>query len=109
MATDSLSFTSALSVALAVVFLVITIGISLYKLIDGSVEMPRLLPEIVDISSFLKLFTAVPVVVTAYVCHYNGNAHCSLFLLGFQFQAYFLASLFSWWNRRLRILLDDLA
>ncbi|KGN61271.1 amino acid transporter AVT6A [Cucumis sativus] len=71
---DSLSFTSALSVALAVVFLVITIGISLYKLIDGSVEMPRLLPEIVDISSFLKLFTAVPVVVTAYVCHYNVHS-----------------------------------
>ncbi|XP_038893937.1 amino acid transporter AVT6A-like [Benincasa hispida] len=68
---DSLSFTSALSVALAVVFLVITIGISVYKLIDGSIKMPRLLPEIFDISSFLKLFTAVPVVVTAYVCHYN--------------------------------------
>lgn len=68
---DSLSFTSALSVALAVVFLVITIGISVYKLIDGSIKMPRFLPEIIDISSFLKLFTAVPVVVTAYVCHYN--------------------------------------
>ncbi|XP_023527556.1 amino acid transporter AVT6A-like [Cucurbita pepo subsp. pepo] len=68
---DSLSFTSALSVALAVIFLIITIGISVYKLIDGSIQMPRLFPEIIDVSSFLKLFTAVPVVVTAYVCHYN--------------------------------------
>ncbi|XP_022155039.1 amino acid transporter AVT6A-like [Momordica charantia] len=68
---DSLSFTSALSVALAVVFLIITVGISIYKLIDGTIEMPRMLPEIFDVTSFLKLFTAVPVVVTAYVCHYN--------------------------------------
>lgn len=77
---DSLSFTSALSVALAVVFLIITVGISIYKLIDGTIEMPRMLPEIFDVTSFLKLFTAVPVVVTAYVCHYNGNASCSLLL-----------------------------
>lgn len=69
---DSLSFTSALSVALAVVFLVITVGITTVKLINGSIMMPRLLPDITDLTSFWKLFTVVPVLVTAYICHYNG-------------------------------------
>lgn len=72
MFADSLSFTSALSVALAVVFLVITVGITVIKLIDGSIGMPRLLPDVTDVSSFFKCFTVVPVLVTAYICHYNG-------------------------------------
>ncbi|XP_065854825.1 amino acid transporter AVT6A-like [Euphorbia lathyris] len=71
---DSLSFTSALSVALAVVFLVITMGITAVKLIDGSIMMPRLLPNLTDMSSFWKLFTVVPVLVTAYICHYNVHS-----------------------------------
>lgn len=69
---DSLRYTSALSVALAVVFLVVTAGITVYKLLSGNVMMPRLLPEATDLTSVLKLFTAVPVLVTAYICHYNG-------------------------------------
>ncbi|OAY56987.1 amino acid transporter AVT6A [Manihot esculenta] len=71
---DSLSFTSALSVALAVVFLVITVGITTVKLINGSIMMPRLLPDITDLTSFWKLFTVVPVLVTAYICHYNVHS-----------------------------------
>ncbi|XP_068637813.1 amino acid transporter AVT6A-like [Aristolochia californica] len=68
---DSLRYTSALSVALALVFVVITAGITIVKLINGSIEMPRLLPIVTDISSIWKLFTVVPVLVTAYICHYN--------------------------------------
>ncbi|OVA15418.1 Amino acid transporter [Macleaya cordata] len=68
---DSLRFTSALSVALAVVFVVITAGITIVKLINGSIAMPRLLPEIPDLTAVWKLFTVVPVLVTAYICHYN--------------------------------------
>lgn len=68
---DSLRFTSALAVALAVVFLVITAGITAVKLVDGSVTMPRLLPDITNITSVWKLFTVVPVLVTSYICHYN--------------------------------------
>lgn len=68
---DSLRYTSALSVALAVVFVVITSGIVVVKLINGSIGMPRLLPEFVDQASFWKLFTTVPVLVTAYICHHN--------------------------------------
>ncbi|KAF2313716.1 hypothetical protein GH714_012855 [Hevea brasiliensis] len=71
---DSLRFTSALSVALAVVFLVITVGITTVKLINGSIMMPRLLPNVTDLTSFWKLFTAVPVLVTAYICHYNVHS-----------------------------------
>ena len=80
---DSLSFTSALSVALAVVFLVITIGISIVKLISGGVSMPRLLPDVTDLSSAFKLFTVVPVLVTAYICHYNGMQTVTYLLISF--------------------------
>nr|GMD56882.1 sodium-coupled neutral amino acid transporter 5-like [Ipomoea batatas] len=58
-------------VALAVVFLVVTVGITLYKIIDGTVLMPRLLPDVYNVTSFINLFTVVPVLVTAYICHYN--------------------------------------
>ncbi|KAM3192553.1 hypothetical protein ACQJBY_069647 [Aegilops geniculata] len=71
---DSLSYTSALSVALAVVFVVITAGIAIIKVINGTVAMPKLFPEIDDLSSVWKLFTAVPVLVTAYICHYNVHS-----------------------------------
>ncbi|KAL2522979.1 Transmembrane amino acid transporter family protein [Forsythia ovata] len=68
---DSLSYTSALSVALAVVFLIITVGITVFKLINGTILMPRLLPDVTSVMSFFNLFTVVPVLVTAYICHYN--------------------------------------
>lgn len=71
---DSLRYTSALSVALAVAFLVITVGISIVKLISGGVMMPRLLPDVTDLTSFFRLFTVVPVLVTAYICHYNVHS-----------------------------------
>lgn len=71
---DSLKFTSALSVALAVVFLAVTMGIAIYKIINGTIVKPRLLPNVHDLASFLKLFTVVPVLVTAYICHYNVHS-----------------------------------
>ncbi|KAK7295564.1 hypothetical protein RJT34_18474 [Clitoria ternatea] len=71
---DSLRFTSALSVALAVVFLVIAVGISIVKIISGGIGMPRLLPATTDFASLLNLFTVVPVFVTAYICHYNVHS-----------------------------------
>ncbi|CAM0914151.1 unnamed protein product [Alopecurus aequalis] len=68
---DSLSYTSAISVALAVVFVVITAGIAIVKLVGGQIPMPKLFPQVPDLASVWELFTAVPVLVTAYVCHYN--------------------------------------
>ncbi|KAL5080369.1 hypothetical protein RYX36_008790 [Vicia faba] len=68
---DSLRFTSALSVGLAIVFLIIAVGISIIKIISDGIGMPRLFPVITDAASVLDLFTVVPVLVTAYICHYN--------------------------------------
>lgn len=72
MVADSLRFTSAISFALAVLFIVVLIGITLYKLIEGSIKAPKWFPSVDDTSSFLNLFTAVPVLVCAYLCHFNG-------------------------------------
>ena len=68
---DSLRFTSALSVGLAVVFLIIAVGISIIKIISGGIGMPRFFPVFTDAASVFDLFTVVPVLVTAYICHYN--------------------------------------
>ncbi|WJX70726.1 Amino acid transporter avt6a [Trifolium repens] len=68
---DSLRFTSALSVGLAIVFLIIAVGISIIKIISGGIGMPRLFPVITDAASVFDLFTVVPVLVTAFICHYN--------------------------------------
>jgi sodium-coupled neutral amino acid transporter 2 len=50
---------------------VITAGIAIVKLISGGISMPKLFPEVTDLNSVWNLFTAVPVLVTAYICHYN--------------------------------------
>ncbi|CAM8987676.1 unnamed protein product [Rhodiola kirilowii] len=71
---DSLRYTSALSVALAVVFLVIMMGIFFIKLVSGGIMAPRLLPDLTDMASFWNLFTVVPVLVTAFICHYNVHS-----------------------------------
>lgn len=68
---DSLRYTSALSVGLAIVFVAITAGVAIVKLMEGSIRMPRLMPELIDQASFWKLFTTIPVLVTAYICHHN--------------------------------------
>ncbi|KAK9756534.1 hypothetical protein RND81_01G104200 [Saponaria officinalis] len=70
---DSLRYTSALSVGLAVVFVAITAGVAIVKLLEGTIRMPVLFPEVVDQASFWKLFTTIPILVTAYICHHNGN------------------------------------
>ncbi|KAK8950071.1 hypothetical protein KSP40_PGU020428 [Platanthera guangdongensis] len=71
---DSLRYTSTLSVALAVVFVVITAGIAVVKLLNGSISMPKLFPEIPNLASVWNLFTAVPILVTAFICHFNVHS-----------------------------------
>ncbi|CDY17030.1 BnaA08g03940D [Brassica napus] len=68
---DTLRFTSALSLVLAFVFLVITAGIVITKFYRGGLMKPRLYPNVTDLSSVWKLFTVVPVLVNAYICHSN--------------------------------------
>ena len=58
---------------LAIEFVTVIVGVVVVKLIDGSIEMPRLMPELVDQASFWKLFTTIPVLVTAYICHHNSK------------------------------------
>ncbi|KAM3712944.1 hypothetical protein ACJW31_01G217300 [Castanea mollissima] len=59
---DSLRFSSAISFSLAVLFLIGVIGVTIYKLIMGSIETPTLFPSVTDLASFCDIFTAVPVV-----------------------------------------------
>lgn len=73
MMLDSLRYTSALSVGLAVVFVAIIAGVAIVKLIEGGVGFPRLMPKLVDQASFWKLFTTIPILVTAYICHHNSK------------------------------------
>lgn len=72
MAAEALQYTSAIAVGLAVFFILIVIEITCYKLAMGTVKQPPLFPRIDDLASFWNLFTAVPVLVCAYLCHYNG-------------------------------------
>lgn len=71
--SDSLKWTSALSVALAVVFVIIIAGVTMWKLVAGEISWPRLTPDVHDQQSFWRLFTVIPVMVTAYICHHNGT------------------------------------
>ncbi|MBA0710885.1 hypothetical protein Golax_010140 [Gossypium laxum] len=68
---DSLRYTSALSVGFAIVFVAITAGVTIVKLMEGKIEMHRLMPKLENQASFWKLFTTVPVLITAYICHHN--------------------------------------
>ncbi|EEC71727.1 hypothetical protein OsI_04271 [Oryza sativa Indica Group] len=68
---DSLKFTSAVSILLAVVFMFISLGIAVYALFTGTAKMPRMLPDFSRLSSPFELFTAVPIVVVAFTFHFN--------------------------------------
>ncbi|KAK9664989.1 hypothetical protein RND81_14G082200 [Saponaria officinalis] len=66
--TDSLSYTSALSAGLAVLFLVIMVGIAVIKLLSGTVMMPRLLPDVTDLNYVLE---------TLHCCTCSGHGICN--------------------------------
>lgn len=75
MFADSLRFTSAVSILLAAVFMLISMGIALYALFSGTAKVPRMLPDFSRLSSPFELFTAVPVIVVAFTFHFNGTYH----------------------------------
>ncbi|XP_057475994.1 amino acid transporter AVT6C-like [Actinidia eriantha] len=68
---ESLSLSSAVGVLLAVVFVGICIFMAVSALLEGKTKSPRLLPKLDNQASFLNLFTAVPVIVTAFTFHFN--------------------------------------
>lgn len=64
---------SAVSVVLAIVFVGICSVMAITALIQGETKSPRLLPDLEDGVSFFNLFTAFPVIVTAFTFHFNGK------------------------------------
>ncbi|KAK1667483.1 hypothetical protein QYE76_055642 [Lolium multiflorum] len=68
---DSLRYTSAVSILLAALFMLITMGITVYTIFSGTAKMPRMLPDFSRLSSPFELFTAVPVIVLAFTFHFN--------------------------------------
>ncbi|GKA83026.1 transmembrane amino acid transporter family protein [Tanacetum coccineum] len=68
---DSLSTTSAASVALAVVFVVVAFVVAFIKVVEGKIEAPRLTPDFRSKTAILDLLVVIPIMSNAYVCHFN--------------------------------------
>lgn len=68
---DSLSLTSAASVALAVVFVVVCFVVATIKLIEGTIDPPRMTPDFGSKKAILDLLVVIPIMSNAYVCHFN--------------------------------------
>ncbi|CAH9092095.1 unnamed protein product [Cuscuta epithymum] len=68
---DSLSLTSGASVALAVIFVIVSFVIAFVKLVEGTIEIPRMAPDFGSTNAILDLFVVIPIMSNAYVCHFN--------------------------------------
>uniref|UniRef100_A0A5B7BAD1 Amino acid transporter transmembrane domain-containing protein n=1 Tax=Davidia involucrata TaxID=16924 RepID=A0A5B7BAD1_DAVIN len=68
---DSLSLTSAASVALAIVFVLVAFAIAVIKLVEGKIEAPRMTPDFGSKKAILDLLVVIPIMSNAYVCHFN--------------------------------------
>lgn len=68
---DSLSLTSAASVALAVIFVLVAFVVAFIKLVEGKIEAPRFTPDFGSTKAILDLLVVIPIMSNAYVCHFN--------------------------------------
>uniref|UniRef100_A0A7C9DI66 Amino acid transporter transmembrane domain-containing protein n=2 Tax=Opuntia streptacantha TaxID=393608 RepID=A0A7C9DI66_OPUST len=68
---DSLRYTSALSILLALVFVVISSVMAIQALVEGKTQSLRLVPDFSTHGTFLSLFTTIPVFMTAFGYHIN--------------------------------------
>lgn len=68
---DSLKFSSAASVALALFFVFLSSAIALVKMVEGKLEIPRMLPSFASKRAILELLTVIPIMSNAFVCHFN--------------------------------------
>ncbi|KVI07038.1 Amino acid transporter, transmembrane, partial [Cynara cardunculus var. scolymus] len=73
---ESLSMSSAVAVLLAVVFVGICSAMAISAAIKGQSKSIKLLPQLNNQVAFYNLFTAIPVIVTAFTFHFN--VHISL-------------------------------
>ncbi|KAL7107494.1 hypothetical protein ACP275_06G058200 [Erythranthe tilingii] len=71
---ESLWLSSAVSVFLAIVFVGICSVMAITALVKGETRTPRIVPQLDDGVSFFNLFTAIPVIVTAFTFHFNVHA-----------------------------------
>ncbi|CAI8586371.1 unnamed protein product [Vicia faba] len=71
---ESLKFCSAVSTLLAVAFVTICSVLAIIALVEGKTQTPRLVPRLDKHTSFFDLFTAVPIIVTAYTFHFIVHA-----------------------------------
>lgn len=68
---DSLRYTSALSILLALVFVVISSVMAIQALMEGKTQSLRLVPDFSAQGTWLGLFTTIPVFMTAFGYHIN--------------------------------------
>ncbi|CAH8376479.1 unnamed protein product [Eruca vesicaria subsp. sativa] len=69
---DRLALSSAISFLLALLFVVISSVLAIVALVQGKTKSPRLFPDLNNGGqSFFNLFTASPVIVTAFTFHFN--------------------------------------
>lgn len=68
---DALSFTSALSVTLALLAVCTTVYLAGVTVYQGHATMPRWLPD--EGTGLFTFFSILPVVANAFICHYNGE------------------------------------
>ncbi|KAJ7965103.1 putative Amino acid transporter [Quillaja saponaria] len=68
---ESLKFSSAISTLFAVLFVGICSVLAISAVVQGKTKSPRLFPQLGSQTSFFDLFTAVPVIVTAFTFHFN--------------------------------------
>ncbi|CAI9302597.1 unnamed protein product [Lactuca saligna] len=71
---EFLSMSSAVAVLLAIVFVGICSAMAISATIKGETRNIRLLPQLDDQAAFFNLFTAIPVIVTAFTFHFNVHA-----------------------------------
>ncbi|GJP63873.1 hypothetical protein CLOP_g20904 [Closterium sp. NIES-67] len=63
--------TSALSVGLAVLFVLFTAAAAIVRVVQGRLPALRLVPDVSSWQAVLAIFTVVPVMTNAFICHYN--------------------------------------
>lgn len=68
---DSLSLSSAASVLLAVVFVVVSCIIATVKLVEGKLIAPRMGPDFSSRAAMLDLLVVIPIMTNAFICHFN--------------------------------------
>nr|XP_043639610.1 amino acid transporter AVT6E-like [Erigeron canadensis] len=68
---ESLSMTSGVSVALAVLFVMVTITVAFIMILENKIGRPRLFPDISSEKAIIDLLVVIPIMSNAYVCHFN--------------------------------------